>query len=200
MLGLAEIRYCIAVLAGKGGVGKSTVAVHLAGALASKNVVGLLDADIYGPSLQQMLKEESLPCNADGESLHPAKAGEISLMSYAYFQQAGGAVRAPVANGLIEQFVHGVRWGKLDYLVVDFPPGTGDIPLTLLQEIPFDGAVLVTTPQEVALIDVEKTILMLQRMCVPILGLIENMSFLQLPEGGHFSFWTRRRYGALSKI
>jgi ATP-binding protein involved in chromosome partitioning len=146
----------IAIVAGKGGVGKSTVAVQLAHCFQEKGYrMGLLDADLYGPSLRVMLPEEiAVQPHPEKEGvLLPAKARGIALMSMAYFTKAEAAVsvRAPIANSLIKQFIHQVEWGALDCLFVDFPPGTGDIQLTLLQEAGITGAIVVATPQEVAL-------------------------------------------------
>ena len=171
------MKYIIGIAAGKGGVGKSTITVNLA--LALKNLgfaVGILDADIYGPSMQHMLPKGTAPYEKDG-AIVPADTYGIKLISMAFFKQEAAAVRAPIANGLINQFIHRVEWGDLDYLFVDFPPGTGDIQLTLAQECNFTGAIVVTTPQEVALIDVRKAIQLFEPLRVPVLGVIENMSY-----------------------
>lgn len=185
---LAQIRHIIAIVAGKGGVGKSTLAVQLARYFAKKGQrVGLMDADLYGPSLQKMIPEE-IPAFLHPENLKricPAEAEEMKLISMAYFLEGGdpASIRAPIANGIVKQFIHLVEWGELDYLFIDFPPGTGDIQLTLIQESSLSGAILIGTPQEIALLDVAKAAAMLHKMQVPILGLVENMSYYEL-EGG----------------
>lgn len=173
-----KITYTLAIAAGKGGVGKSTVAVNLARALRLMGFnVGIMDADVYGPSIRKMLPEDKMPVQK-GEMLTPALCSGISMISMAYFQQgnAAAAVRAPIANGIVSQFINNVEWGALDYLLIDFPPGTGDIQLTLAQKGNLIGAVMVTTPQEIAIIDVRKAIHMFDLVRVPIIGVIENMS------------------------
>lgn len=179
---LLNVRHVIAVAAGKGGVGKSMIAVNLAHYFSSKGFkVGLLDADLYGPSLKKMLPEESLPLQhlEIKERIIPAVSHGIKLISMAYFlgENDPASVRAPIANGIIKQFIHLVDWNELDYLIIDFPPGTGDIQLTLIQEGALSGAVIVTTPQEIALLDVARAAAMFTQMQVPIIGLIENMSY-----------------------
>lgn len=174
----------VAVAAGKGGVGKSTVAVNLAFALQRQGFrVGILDADIYGPSLEQMLPKGNAPrqSETEPEKLIPGKSGELLFLSTAHFypERKAAFVRAPVANALIEQFINKTQWGDLDFLLVDFPPGTGDVQLTLLQKGTFDGALLVTTPQEVALLDVRKAASCFTKMGVPLLGVVENMSYFE---------------------
>ena len=189
----------IAIAAGKGGVGKSTVAVNLALALKQKGYkVGLLDADIYGPSIRQMLPEEKLP-EKRGEKITPAEAFGLKIISMAFFGQSGqaAAVRAPVANGFIEQFLSDVEWGELDFLLIDFPPGTGDIQLTLAQKSYLAGALIVTTPQEVALIDVRKAIQLFERVSVPVLGVVENMSYF-LPPGSNEKLYLFGKEGGVS--
>lgn len=168
----------IAVAAGKGGVGKSSVTVQLAHALRKKGAqVGVLDADVYGPSLRKMLPEDTMP-RQEGEIIIPAGCQGIKMISMAYFRKdnEAAAVRAPIANGIINQFLK-VRWGELDYLLIDFPPGTGDVQLTLCQQAKIDGALLVTTPQEVALLDVRKALHLFEQVQVPLLGIVENMSY-----------------------
>lgn len=172
----------VAVAAGKGGVGKSTVAVNLA--LGLKNLgyaVGLMDADIYGPSIRKMLPEERMPAQS-GERFKPAMSQGIKVMSMAYFRREdeSAAVRAPIANGIITQFIQNVDWGELDYLIFDFPPGTGDVQLTLCQKANLAGAVMVTTPQEVALMDVRKAMHLFHQVKIPLLGVIENMSGMEV--------------------
>lgn len=169
----------IAIAAGKGGVGKSTVTVNLALALKALGMrVGVLDSDIYGPSMRKMLPEDIMP-SQKGDRIVPALCQGIKMISMAYFRKEheAAAIRAPIANGLINQFIHNVEWGDLDYLLVDFPPGTGDVQLTLSQQANLTGAVMVTTPQEVALLDVRKAMHLFDQVKVPIIGIIENMSY-----------------------
>lgn len=176
---LSKIKQTIAIAAGKGGVGKSSVTVNLALALHKLGYrVGVLDADIYGPSLRKMLPEDRLP-SQKGEVIIPAICLGIQMMSIAYFRKANeaAAVRAPIANGLITQFLNNVAWGELDYLLIDFPPGTGDIQLTLSQKANLSGAIMVTTPQEVAVLDVRKAMHLFEQVRIPILGIVENMSY-----------------------
>ncbi len=170
----------IGVAAGKGGVGKSTVTAHLAKALTTLGQrVGVIDADVYGPSMHKLL-----PSSGPGREedwLVPADSAGIKLMSVAFFRKEGAAavVRAPIANDIITQFTHKTLWGELDILLIDFPPGTGDVQLTLMQQAKLSGAVLVTTPQEIALMDVRKAHECFERMHVPTLGVVENMSYLK---------------------
>lgn len=176
----------VAVAAGKGGVGKSTMTVHLALALKMLGYrVGVLDTDLYGPSLRRMLPEDTPPVRAK-DKLIPAIASGLKLMSIAFFREEGesSAVRAPIANGLISQFISDVDWGELDILLLDFPPGTGDIQLTLSQRVPLTGAVMITTPQEIAVMDVRKASDLFRKVNVPILGVIENMSYYLNPANG----------------
>lgn len=174
-----KIKNIIAIAAGKGGVGKSTITVNIA--LALKKIgftVGIIDADLYGPSLRKMLPEERLP-SQNGDKIQPASCGGIPVISMAYFRREGeaSAVRAPIANGIINQFISSVQWGNLDFLLIDFPPGTGDIQLTLSQKANLTAAIMVTTPQQIAVIDVKKAIDLFDQVRVPILGVIENMSY-----------------------
>ncbi len=181
---LDRIKTIIGVAAGKGGVGKSTVAATLARASEKRGIkTGLLDADIYGPSIRRLIPEEQMPMRK-GEIIIPARSGAIQTLSMAYFRQDENAavVRAPIANGIIKQFLHQVDWGDLDILIIDFPPGTGDIQLTLAQEAKLSGAVMVTTPQQLATLDVQKAIHMFAQVGVPVLGVIENMSYYQQGE------------------
>lgn len=181
---LSDIRYIIGVAAGKGGVGKSSVAVNLAHALSRLGQkVGVLDADVYGPSLRRMLPEDQMP-GQKGEIIIPALSQGIRTISMAYFRKDNEAavVRAPIANGIITQFLRQIAWGPLDFLLIDFPPGTGDVQLTLCQQGNLTGAIMVTTPQEVALLDVRKAINMFKQVQVPILGIVENMSYYPLEE------------------
>lgn len=175
----SNVKHIIAIAAGKGGVGKSTISLNIALALQKLGfAVGLLDADIYGPSLRKMLPEDQLPVQ-DGEMISPALCSGIKMISMAYFRKANDAavVRAPIANSLITQFLKNVNWGSLDFLIIDFPPGTGDIQLTLSQQANLRGAIMVTTPQEVAIMDVRKAISMFNQVRVPIIGIVENMSY-----------------------
>jgi ATP-binding protein involved in chromosome partitioning len=187
----------IAVASCKGGVGKSTVAVNLACALAAEGKkVGLADMDIYGPSAPIMLGISGQPKPSLDGLIPPLEAHGLSVVSMGFFLDDAAPViwRGPMAMSATKQFLRGVRWGKLDYLVVDLPPGTGDIVLTLCQEIPIDGAVIVTTPQDVALDDVRRGIAMFRRVNAPVLGVVENMSGYTCPGCGHRDdiFGTRR--------
>ncbi|MCH9609292.1 MAG: Iron-sulfur cluster carrier protein [Chlamydiales bacterium] len=182
-----------AIAAGKGGVGKSTVAVQLA--LAKKKGgerVALLDADLYGPSIPYLLPEDHPPKKVDDRWL-PAYANGIATLSLDHFQKSA-AVRAPMANQLISYLIRQVNWGEVDSFFIDFPPGTGDIHLTLCQQLPLSGVVLVTLPNELALLDVRKSAAVFQKMGVPIIGVIENMSFLSdAPETSPFGKGGGRR-------
>lgn len=169
----------IAVAAGKGGVGKSTLTVNLALALQHMgHSVGIMDTDLYGPSIRKMLPEDRMP-GQKGSTIIPALCNGIRMISMAYFRKEHEAavVRAPIANGLIKQFIQNVDWGPLDYLLIDFPPGTGDIQLTLSQHANLTGAVMITTPQEVAVMDVRKAMHMFEQVNVPVIGVVENMSY-----------------------
>lgn len=190
---LPGVKNTIAVASGKGGVGKSTVAVNLAVALAKDGAkVGLIDADIYGPSIPLMLGVNEKPnvIQDDGKvRLIPLEAFGLKMISIGLLVDDNAPIiwRGPMASGAIKQFMTDVAWGELDYLIFDMPPGTGDIQLTLVQTIPLTGAVIVTTPQEVSLIDARKALKMFQRVNVPVLGLIENMSYFIAPD-------TKKRY------
>jgi ATP-binding protein involved in chromosome partitioning len=179
----------IAVAAGKGGVGKSTVAVNLALALARHGAkVGLLDADVFGPSIPTMLGAPDVPASATKDSrITPAMHHGLRVISVGFFVDKGEAVvwRGPMVHRLLTQFLGDVEWGVLDYLVCDLPPGTGDVQLSLSQLIPIAGAVMVTTPQEISIIDVVKGIAMFEKVEIPILGIIENMSYYKCPACGH---------------
>jgi ATP-binding protein involved in chromosome partitioning len=186
---LAGVKNIIAVAAGKGGVGKSTIATNLALALRQHGAtVGLLDADVYGPSVPTMLGEPDVPPGQKaGNRLTPSVHWGIKVMSVGFFVEREGAVvwRGPMIHKLLQQFVEDVEWGALDYLVMDLPPGTGDAQLSLSQLIPVTGAVMVTTPQEVAIIDVIKAVSMFKKVEIPILGVVENMSYYTCPACGH---------------
>ena len=179
----------IAVAAGKGGVGKSTVAVNLALALARHGAkVGLLDADVFGPSIPTMLGAPEVPPSASKDSrIIPAIHHGVRVISVGFFVDKDEAVvwRGPMVHRLLQQFLGDVDWGDLDYLVCDLPPGTGDVQLSLSQLIPIAGAVMVTTPQEVSIVDVVKGIAMFEKVEIPILGIIENMSYYKCPACGH---------------
>lgn len=183
---LSKIKYIIAVAAGKGGVGKSSVTVNLALALRRLGCrVGVMDTDIYGPSIRKMLPEDRPPMQKGNEIL-PAQCKGIKMISMAYFRsdEEASIMRAPIANGLISQFINNVVWGELDFLVIDFPPGTGDVQLTLAQQAHLTGAIMVTTPQDVAVMDVKKAMNLFYQVKVPIIGIVENMSYYEpLPDG-----------------
>ena len=180
------VRAVIAVSSAKGGVGKSTVAVNLALALRDRGKrVALLDADVYGPSIPIMLGVEARP-RPSGKKMSPIRRHGVALMSMGFFLDDRSPViwRGPMVMGLIRQFLEDVEWGDQDILVVDMPPGTGDAALTLAQLVEIDGAVIVTTPQEVALQDVERGIAMFRQLQVPVLGVVENMSYFECPDCG----------------
>ncbi|MBN1278595.1 MAG: Mrp/NBP35 family ATP-binding protein [Chlorobiaceae bacterium] len=180
------VKNIIAVASGKGGVGKSTVAVNLAVSLAETGAkVGLIDADLYGPSIPTMFGIYDAKPEVVNKNLVPIEKYGVKLMSIGFLIETDTAViwRGPMASSAIKQFITEVEWGDLDYLIFDLPPGTGDIQLTLVQTIPLTEAVIVTTPQDVALADVSKAVSMFRKVHVPILGLIENMSYYELPDG-----------------
>jgi ATP-binding protein involved in chromosome partitioning len=181
------VRHIIAVASGKGGVGKSTVSVHLALGLAGLGLrVGLLDADVYGPSLPLLMGVNERPTLGEGERILPVEAHGIRCMSMGFLLGEGTPViwRGPMVMGVVRQFLTQVQWAPLDVLVIDLPPGTGDAQLTLVQTVPLSGAIIVTTPQEIALADAERGLAMFRQLGVPILGLVENMAWYELP-GGH---------------
>lgn len=176
---LPGVKHTIAVASGKGGVGKSTVSANVAVALAQTGAnVGLMDADIYGPNVPMMMGA-SAPPGKEGEKIKPADAHGVKIMSMGFFVPGDTAVvwRGPMVHTAIQQFFRDVLWGELDYLLIDLPPGTGDAQLSLSQIVPLTGVVTVTTPQEVALSDVRKGVMMFKKVNVPLLGMIENMSF-----------------------
>jgi ATP-binding protein involved in chromosome partitioning len=175
---LTGVRNVVAVASGKGGVGKSTVAANLALALARTGAsVGLMDCDVYGPSVPLMLGVSGPPQTTTDRKIVPKQGHGLKLMSIGFLADTPVIWRGPMVHGLIRQFLTDVMWGELDYLVLDMPPGTGDAALTLTQTAPLSGAVIVTTPQEVALIDARKGLQMFQRVRVPVLGIVENMSY-----------------------
>ena len=178
------VRHTLAVASGKGGVGKSTIAVNLAAALAGQGArVGLLDADVYGPSIPLMTGIDEQPALAPDRTLIPFERFGVRLMSLGFLVDRESAViwRGPMVMKALEQLLRDVRWGELDYLVVDMPPGTGDAQLTLSQRVRLAGAVIVTTPQDVALADARKGVAMFRKVDVPVLGIVENMSFFECP-------------------
>lgn len=179
------IKNVIAVGSGKGGVGKSTMAASLAFGLQQYGAkVGLMDADVYGPSIPTLVGVHDRPM-ARGDRIVPIETAGLKLMSMGFLLEPERAVimRGPMLHGIMQQFLRQVEWGPLDYLVIDLPPGTGDVPLTLSQTLPLTGAVVVCTPQQVALADALRAIGMFQQLKVPLLGIIENMSFFELPDG-----------------
>jgi ATP-binding protein involved in chromosome partitioning len=187
--GIAGVRNIIAVASGKGGVGKSTTAVNLALGLRQQGArVGVLDADIYGPSIPWMLGcPEERPVSLDGKFMQPVTAYGIGCNSIGFLVPEGEAAvwRGPMASKALAQILHETRWGELDYLIVDMPPGTGDIQLTLAQQVPTTAVVMVTTPQDIALIDVRKGIAMFDKVNIPVLGIVENMSYHTCSQCGH---------------
>ena len=185
---LPNVKNIIAVASGKGGVGKSTTAVNLALALAAEGAsVGLLDADIYGPSQPMMMGIEGRPESVDGKNMEPMENFGIQVMSIGFLVAQDEAMiwRGPMATQALEQLLRQTNWRDLDYLIVDMPPGTGDIQLTLSQRVPITGAVIVTTPQDIALLDAKKGIKMFEKVGVPILGIVENMAVHICSKCGH---------------
>ncbi|MEY6431525.1 iron-sulfur cluster carrier protein ApbC [Thioalkalicoccus limnaeus] len=183
-----NVKNIIAVASGKGGVGKSTTAVNLALALVAEGArVGLLDADIYGPSQPRMLGISGQPESKDGKSLEPMVSHEIQTMSIGFLidEETPMIWRGPMVTQALEQLLNDTNWSDLDYLVIDLPPGTGDTQLTLAQKVPVSGAVIVTTPQDIALLDARKGLKMFQKVEVPVLGIVENMSIHICSKCGH---------------
>jgi len=185
---MPNVKNIIAVASGKGGVGKSTTAANLALALAAEGAsVGLLDADIYGPSQPMMLGIQGRPASADGKTMEPMSNHGVQVMSIGFLVDPDEAMiwRGPMATQALEQLLRQTNWKDLDYLIVDMPPGTGDIQLTLSQRVPMTGAVIVTTPQDIALLDARKGIKMFEKVGVPILGIVENMAVHVCSNCGH---------------
>ena len=185
---LANVRNIVVVGSGKGGVGKSTTAVNLALALAAEGLqVGILDADVYGPSVPMMLGLSGRPDSPDGKSITPMRAHGVEAMSIGLLvgEDTPMVWRGPMATQALSQLLNDTRWGDLDVLVVDLPPGTGDIQLTLAQKIPVAGAVIVTTPQDVATLDARKALKMFEKVGIPVLGLVENMAVHVCSQCGH---------------
>jgi ATP-binding protein involved in chromosome partitioning len=184
------VRHIIAVASGKGGVGKSTTAVNLALGLAANGVAtGLLDADIYGPSMPRMLGVTEKPESLDGKMLKPIERYGLRTMSIGYIVNEDTPMiwRGPMVSSALEQMLRDVQWGELDVLVVDMPPGTGDAQLTLAQRVALSGAVIVSTPQDIALVDARKGLAMFRKVAVPVLGIVENMSYFLCPRCGERS-------------
>ena len=185
---LPKVKNIVAVASGKGGVGKSTTTVNLARALAAEGAsVGILDADIYGPSQPMMMGIEGRPASPDGKSMEPLENYGVQVMSIGFLVEPDQAMiwRGPMATQALDQLLHQTQWRELDYLLVDMPPGTGDIALSLSQRVPLTGAVIVTTPQDIALLDAKKGLKMFEKVGVPILGIVENMAVYCCPNCGH---------------
>jgi ATP-binding protein involved in chromosome partitioning len=185
---LPKVKNIVAVASGKGGVGKSTTAVNLALALAAEGAsVGILDADIYGPSQPMMMGLSGRPESADGKTMEPMENHGVQVMSIGFLVEADNAMiwRGPMATQALDQLLRQTNWRELDYLIVDMPPGTGDIQLTLSQRVPLTGAVIVTTPQDIALLDARRGIKMFEKVGVPILGIVENMAMHVCTNCGH---------------
>ena len=185
---MPKVKNIVAIASGKGGVGKSTTAVNLALALAAEGAtVGILDADIYGPSQPMMMGITGRPESADGKTMEPLENYGVQVMSIGFLVDADNPMiwRGPMATQALEQLLRQTNWNELDYLIVDMPPGTGDIQLTLSQRVPLTGAVIVTTPQDIALLDAKKGIKMFEKVGVPILGIVENMAVHVCEKCGH---------------
>jgi len=179
-------KHVIAVGSGKGGVGKSTVALNIALALSRDGAkVGLMDADIYGPNIPRMLGLDRLPEKGEGKKIAPAEIHGLKVVSIGFLVQPGQPLiwRGPMLHSAIQQFITDFDWGNLDYLVVDLPPGTGDVQLSLAQSLPISGAVIVTTPQQVSVDDASRAANMFAKLEIPLFGIIENMAYLEMPDG-----------------
>ncbi len=195
------IRNAVAVASGKGGVGKTTVAVNLAVSLARAGArVGLLDADIYGPNVPIMMGVDRMPAPQDGRMI-PAVAHDVRVASIGFLVPPGQPLiwRGPMLHSAIRQLLSDVEWGELDYLVIDLPPGTGDAQLSLAQSIPLSGGIIVTTPQQVSLQDARRGLEMFRALDVPVLGVVENLSYLELPDGGRMDIFGQGGGEALAR-
>ena len=204
---MPSVKNIVAVASGKGGVGKSTTAVNIALALAAEGAsVGILDADIYGPSQPMMMGIEGRPESEDGKTMDPLENHGVQVMSIGFLVGADEAMiwRGPMATQALEQLLRQTNWRDLDYLIVDMPPGTGDIQLTLSQRVPMTGAIIVTTPQDIALLDARKGVAMFEKVGVPILGIVENMAVHVCSQCGHaehiFGDGGGRRYATEKNI
>lgn len=185
--GLEGVQHIVAVASGKGGVGKSTVATNLAVALHARGLrVGLMDADIYGPSLPTMMRVQGRPVANDDKRILPLEAYGVKCMSIGFLVDEGEPIiwRGPMVMGVVKQFLQDVNWNPLDVLLIDLPPGTGDAQLTMIQAVQLSGSVIVTTPQDVAVLDAVRGVEMFRKLDVPVLGVVENMSWIDLPDGG----------------
>ena len=183
---IENVKHVIAVASGKGGVGKSTVSTNLAISLSRTGLtVGLADADIYGPSLPTMMNIQGQPIVNEEKKIIPLEAYGIQCISMGFLVPEKEAIiwRGPMVMGAVRQFLHEVAWKDLDVLVIDLPPGTGDAQLTMIQTVPLSGAIVVTTPQKVAVVDAERAISMFRKLDVPVLGIIENMAWMEMPDG-----------------
>ncbi|MBQ46274.1 MAG: ATPase [Zetaproteobacteria bacterium] len=188
LVGIPGVKHVIAVSSGKGGVGKSTVSINLAVALKQRGyAVGLLDADIYGPSAPKMLGLSGSLDAAEGDKIKPREGWGLKVVSFGFLvgEHTPVMTRGPVVSKALRQMSYKTEWGELDYLIIDLPPGTGDIQLTLFEELPIENAIVVTTPQDIALLDAHKGLTMFHKLDVPVLGVVENMSFITCSKCGH---------------